>query len=151
MDWEDEDMTLKETLAVIRDELKEDKTFLTSYLLGGSNEEAAARDERIKHVLELAGRLEQILHDLTSRHESITIPIMEGSYFGEDEDIDLKYRTHVLGRPDGGDNIEGDWDMIGESEEDFVDFDDTDKKKKKKKKHKKGKAGKDKKKHSKKK
>lgn len=138
MEWKEEDMTLEEALAVIRDELEEDRVFLTSYLLDESEEEAAARDGRIKHVLELAGKMEQILRDLSSRHEAITIPIMEGTYFGEDEDIDLKYRTHVLGRPDGGDNIEGDWDMSGDSGDNIFDFEGEGKKKKKKK-HKKDK------------
>lgn len=71
-----------------------------------------------------------------------------------DDDLNLEYKTHTLGDPDGEDNIEGDWNL---DEEDMIPISEArtlpeaeellSKKEKKGKKHgkkdkKKGKKGK---------
>lgn len=53
----------------------------------------------------------EILTELAGRSED------NGEADAMDDDLNLEYKTHTLGDPDGEDNIEGDWNL---DEEDMI-------------------------------
>lgn len=134
--------SLKEKLETLSQRLTENRAFLQSYMLDPNPDNRPAEEERIKDILAVAGEMENILGELIEKkttHASQPNPV--------DSDFNLEYKTHVLGLPDGEDNIDGDWDM---TEEEMGGIDDPEilsekiiaKKLKKSKKHKKDKKGK---------
>ncbi len=120
-------------LESMSERLAENRSFLQSYMLDPNEDNRPAEEERIKEILSIAGEMEEILTDLIEA-ESAAIA-------SADEDVNIEYKTHTLGCPDGERNIEGDW-TIGEEEalplEDFSE-EILPVKVKKAKKHKKGK------------
>lgn len=135
-------VSLMEKLESLSQRLTENRAFLQSYMLDPNPDNRPAEEERIKDILALAGEMEDILETLIEKKaQKSTLPTPVDSNFN------LEYKTHVLGLPDGEDNIDGDWDM---TEEDMGAIDDpellsekiTAKKLKKSKKHKKEKKGK---------
>ncbi|HBK28152.1 MAG TPA: hypothetical protein DDY92_06405 [Dialister sp.] len=134
--------SLKEKLETLSQRLTENRAFLQSYMLDPNPDNRPAEEERIKDILAVAGEMENILGELIEKkttYDSQPNPV--------DSDFNLEYKTHVLGLPDGEDNIDGDWDM---TEEEMGGIDDPEilsekiiaKKLKKSKKHKKDKKGK---------
>ena len=135
-------VSLTEKLERLSQRLTENKAFLQSYMLDPNPDNRPAEEERIKDILDVAGEMETILAELIEKkthHPSLPNPV--------DSDFNLEYKTHVLGLPDGEDNIDGDWDM---TEEEMGGIEDPEilsekiiaKKLKKSKKHKKDKKGK---------
>ena len=134
--------SLTEKLEKLSQRLTENRAFLQSYMLAPNPDNRPAEEERIKDILQVAGEMENILGELIEKkahHSSLPNPV--------DSDFNLEYKTHVLGLPDGEDNIDGDWDM---TEEEMGGIDDPEllsekiiaKKLKKSKKHKKNKKDK---------
>lgn len=149
-----QERSLQEILSEISHKLEENKAFLQNYMLDPNPDNRPAEEERIKEVLSLADDMETILTQLIENKDVDGDKELDIATL--DQDFDLKYKTHVLGLPDGGDTIEGDWTL---GEEDMVPMPADDqkvmahlkcnkkagkkeKKEKKQKKHKKGKKNK---------
>ena len=139
---------LKERLHRLEQDLKENQAFLQTYMLSPSPDFRPGEEERIRQISRLADEMMEILTELAGRSED------NGEADAMDDDLNLEYKTHTLGDPDGEDNIEGDWNL---DEEDMIPISEArtlpeaeellSKKEKKGKKHgkkdkKKGKKGK---------
>ena len=143
MDTEDKKMTLPERLAKLEEELKENQGFLQTYMLSPSPDFRPAEEERIREISRLADEMMGMLDELIQANEN------SADEEGMDEDLNLEYKTHTLGDPDGEDNIEGDWNI---DEEEMIPISEAEslpeaeellsKKEKKGKKGKKGKKAK---------
>jgi hypothetical protein len=139
-----EGMTVKGTLEELRRELGEDQQFLAQYLLSPDADDEAAERERVQDVLKIAAAVDDILgHFLQDMEDSTD----EGS---DEEPFQMTYNTHAVGVPDdNADNIESDWTIDTDDNQEepmpfFLGTDDKkkDKKDKKAKKSKKDKKGK---------
>ena len=139
---------LKERLHRLEQDLKENQAFLQTYMLSPSPDFRPAEEERIRQISRLADEMMGILTELAGKSEEG--PVTDAM----DGDLNLEFKTHTLGDPDGEDNIEGDWNL---DEEDLIPLNEAHsipeaeeflaKKEKKGKKHgkkdkKKGKKGK---------
>ena len=105
MDTEDKKMPLPERLAKLEEELKENQGFLQTYMLSPSPDFRPAEEERIREISRLADEMMGMLDELIQANEN------SADEEGMDEDLNLEYKTHTLGDPDGEDNIEGDWNI----------------------------------------
>lgn len=99
----------KETLSAMSRRIDEDRAFLQSYMLDPCLDNRPAEEERLKDIIALADEMEEILTDLIEKggEEAVSLDT-DGS------DINIEYKTHTLGRPDGEDNIDGDWELSEE-------------------------------------
>lgn len=144
----DKKMSLKDRLHTLEEDLKDNQAFLRTYMLSPSPDFRPAEEERIRQISRLADEMMGILTELAG--ESEEGPVTDAM----DGDLNLEFKTHTLGDPDGEDNIEGDWNL---DEEDLIPLNEAHsipeaeellaKKEKKGKKHgkkdkKKGKKGK---------
>ena len=120
MDYEEKSGdNLQERLEELRSELEEHKGFIQTYMLDPHPDFRPAEEERIREISRLADELISMLKDSRDREEEEKETL--------DEDLNLEYKTHVLGNPDDSedaDNIEGDWtidadEMIPISEADI--------------------------------
>lgn len=102
---------LKERLHRLEQDLKENQAFLQTYMLSPSPDFRPAEEERIRQISRLADEMMEILTELAGRSED------NGEADAMDDDLNLEYKTHTLGDPDGEDNIEGDWNL---DEEDMI-------------------------------
>ncbi len=126
---------LRERLESMSQKLEENQAFLQSYMLDPNEDNRPAEEERIKEILAIAGEMGELLVEMKAAEEAA----LEAA----DQDINIEFKTHTLGCPDGESNIEGDWN-IGEEEmpslDEFLSEEDIlPLKPKKGKKHKKGK------------
>ncbi len=134
-----------EKLDILSQKLAENRAFLQSYMLDPQEDNRPAEEERIKEILAVTEEMEDLLRQLMEKEEKRKNLLP--AELTQDRNFNLEYKTHVLGLPDGEDNIDGDWDM---TEEDLGGVDDPEvlsqkimaKKLKKSKKHKKGKKSK---------
>lgn len=157
-------LPLENAIKAIHEELEENRAFLQMTLLDPDPDNRPAEDLRIQRVLELASIMEDVLDTLLEDAEAEmslaeTMDEEPGSETGDNgwdyplmdltaeerrnkllpcnpEDIDLEYKTHTLGEPDGGENIEQDWNMDSAGHE-IETVEETMKKKSKKKNEKK--------------
>lgn len=140
-------LSLEEVILAIHDELRENRAFLQMSLLDPDPDNRPAEVLRIRKIMELAGVMENVLDTLMMEaygsepekagHDREEVSRHEGPEGG----IDMEYRSHTLGEPDGSENIEQDWNMdaVGDEAEDVKKKKDKTKKGKKNKKDKKGK------------
>lgn len=99
----------KETLSAMSRRIDEDRAFLQSYMLDPCLDNRPAEEERLKDIIALADEMEEILTDLIEKGGEAAVSLdTDGS------DINIEYKTHTLGRPDGEDNIDGDWELSEE-------------------------------------
>ena len=105
MDTEDKKLTLPQRLAKQEEELKENQGFLQTYMLSPSPDFRPAEEERIREISQLADEMMGMLEEIIQANED------KQEDEGMDEDVNLEYKTHTLGDPDGEDNIEGDWNI----------------------------------------
>lgn len=99
----------KETLLAMSRRIDEDRAFLQSYMLDPCLDNRPAEEERLKDIIALADEMEEILTDLIEKGGEAAVSLdTDGS------DINIEYKTHTLGRPDGEDNIDGDWEISEE-------------------------------------
>lgn len=99
----------KETLSAMSRRIDEDRAFLQSYMLDPCLDNRPAEEERLKDIIALADEMEEILTDLIEKGGEAAVSLdTDGS------DINIEYKTHTLGRPDGEDNIDGDWEFSEE-------------------------------------
>ena len=105
MDTEDKKLTLPQRLAKLEEELKENQGFLQTYMLSPSPDFRPAEEERIREISQLADEMMGMLEEIIQANED------KQEDEGMDEDVNLEYKTHTLGDPDGEDNIEGDWNI----------------------------------------
>lgn len=105
MDTEDKKLTLPQRLAKLEEELKENQGFLQTYMLSPSPDLRPAEEERIREISRLADEMMGMLEEIIQANED------KQEDEGMDEDVNLEYKIHTLGDPDGEDNIEGDWNI----------------------------------------
>ena len=138
-------LSLEDVILAIHDELRENRAFLQMSLLDPDPDNRPAEDLRIRKIMELAGVMENVLDTLVrdtcgseaeTGYDGEEIPCREESEGG----IDVEYRSHTLGEPDGSENIEQDWNMDAMGDE--AEGEEKTKKKDKKKKGKKNKKDK---------
>ena len=99
----------KEALLSMSRRIDEDRAFLQSYMLDPCLDNRPAEEERLKDIIALADEMEEILTDLIEKGGEAAVSLdTDGS------DINIEYKTHTLGRPDGEDNIDGDWELSEE-------------------------------------
>ena len=126
---------LRERLESMSEKLKENQAFLQSYMLDPNEDNRPAEEERIKEILAIAGDMEGILEEIIADERA--------ALSSSNEDINIEFKTHTLGCPDGESNIEGDWNITEEEMpalDEFLQSEDfRPVKEKKGKKHKKGK------------
>lgn len=104
-------MSLAERLQNLSRDLEDNQAFLRTYMLSPSPDFRPAEEERIRQISRLADEMMEILTELADcREENLVTDAM-------DDDLNLEYKTHTLGDPDDGDNIEGDWNL---DEEDMI-------------------------------
>lgn len=139
-------LSLEDVILAIHDELRENRAFLQMALLDPDPDNRPAEDLRIRKIMELAGVMENVLDTLvrdTCRSEAEAGHDREevSRHEGPEGGIDMEYRSHTPGKPDGSENIEQDWniDAVGDEAEDVKKKKDKTKKGKKNKKDKKGK------------
>jgi hypothetical protein len=94
---------LREKLESMSEKLHDNQAFLQNYMLDPSEDNRPAQEARVKELLSLAGEMEEVLSQLIEQEKS-TIP-------ESDEDINIEFKTHTLGCPDGENNIEADWNI----------------------------------------
>lgn len=99
----------KEILSAMSRRIDEDRAFLQSYMLDPSLDNRPAEEERLKDLIALADEMEEILTDLIEKGGEAAV-----SLDTDGRDINIEYKTHTLGRPDGEDNIDGDWELSEE-------------------------------------
>lgn len=104
-------MSLAERLQNLSRDLEDNQAFLRTYMLSPSPDFRPAEEERIRQISRLADEMMEILTELAGRSED------NGEADAMDDDLNLEYKTHTLGDPDGEDNIEGDWNL---DEEDMI-------------------------------
>ena len=98
-------MSLAERLQNLSRDLEDNQAFLRTYMLSPSPDFRPAEEERIRQISRLADEMMEILTELADcREENSVTDAM-------DDDLNLEYKTHTLGDPDDGDNIEGDWNI----------------------------------------
>jgi len=142
-------LSLEEVILAIHDELRENRAFLQMSLLDPDPDNRPAEALRIRKIMELAGVMENVLDTLMM--EAYGSEPEKAGHDGEELShnerpeggIDMEYRSHTLGEPDGSENVEQDWNMdaMGDESEDEEKTKKKDKKKKGKK-NKKDKKGK---------
>lgn len=130
-------LSLEDAMNAIHEELEENRAFLQMTILDPDPDMRPAEDLRIQRVLELAAVMKDILDTLSVEKEEEAAEERRNKPLPcQIEEIDLEYKTHTLGEPDGGENIEQDWNMDSDGCEIKV-AEETGEKKAKKKKNKK--------------
>lgn len=130
-------LSLEDAMSAIHEELEENRAFLQMTILDPDPDNRPAEDLRIQKVLELAAVMKDILETLSMEKEEEAAEERRNKPLPcQIEEIDLEYKTHTLGEPDGGENIEQDWNMDAAGCE-IKTAEETGEKKAKKKKDKK--------------
>ncbi len=137
-----EGKSLKESLEAIRKGLEEDKAFLQLSMLDPDPDARQAEEARIQNVLALAGVMEEILSRFVKGDEVVVETAKEENRrFDENlekQETEIREaceeaenKTHTLGCPSDGDNIEYDW-TVDSGKECFTEGKGKTKKKSKK-------------------
>lgn len=106
-----------EQVLALQERIEANEAFLRNYLLDSDDDQRPAEGRRLDEILLLAEETENML-TLYIKTLSVTEETKkEKSVTEVDDDLNLEYKTHEVGRADGEDNIEGDWEI---AEEDVI-------------------------------